>query len=265
MPNNYILTSGGSFISENELYHWGIKGMKWGVRRYQNEDGTLTAAGKKRLGYKSTSVRSALARRSNEKVDKSFNDWKENAKKRDDAIELGKKANAAKRAYDNDPKNKDAKIAYREATKAYKKALSSNTTYRKGVVRQEVGRDAARKSLSDAKRIQKQLAKDPTNKDLQKKYNKLMSEHDVERAKARRAVDVASNRSKKKASIKRAMTMTVKTAATTVAVAAGTYTINKYLTNHNVAINGKAVRLGDQAVRNVIDLANKARNFMRHI
>ena len=31
----------------NELYHHGIKGMKWGVRRYQNEDGTLTNAGKK--------------------------------------------------------------------------------------------------------------------------------------------------------------------------------------------------------------------------
>lgn len=30
------------------LEHHGIKGMKWGVRRYQNKDGSLTAAGKKR-------------------------------------------------------------------------------------------------------------------------------------------------------------------------------------------------------------------------
>lgn len=32
----------------NELYHHGIQGMKWGVRRFQNKDGSLTSAGKKR-------------------------------------------------------------------------------------------------------------------------------------------------------------------------------------------------------------------------
>ena len=38
----------------NELYHHGIKGMHWGVRRYQNPDGTYTSAGKARYGNSSS-------------------------------------------------------------------------------------------------------------------------------------------------------------------------------------------------------------------
>ena len=64
---NY-LTGGGSIkhgdpnmsnvrrIRDDELYHHGIKGQRWGIRRYQNEDGSLKDAGKARY------VRSTLAR-----------------------------------------------------------------------------------------------------------------------------------------------------------------------------------------------------------
>lgn len=36
------------YQNTDELYHHGVIGMRWGVRRYQNKDGSLTAAGKKR-------------------------------------------------------------------------------------------------------------------------------------------------------------------------------------------------------------------------
>lgn len=42
---------------DNELYHYGIQGMRWGVRRFQNSDGTLTTAGKKRYNKELESYR----------------------------------------------------------------------------------------------------------------------------------------------------------------------------------------------------------------
>jgi len=43
------------YLKVSYLYHHGIKGQKWGIRRFQNDDGTLTAEGKKRYGVESVS------------------------------------------------------------------------------------------------------------------------------------------------------------------------------------------------------------------
>ena len=42
---------------DSVIEHHGIKGQKWGVRRYQNPDGTLTPEGRKRLGYRNNILR----------------------------------------------------------------------------------------------------------------------------------------------------------------------------------------------------------------
>lgn len=65
--SNYIITDG-------ELYHWGIKGMKWGVRRYQNKDGSLTEAGKKRQERREARAASADYKRAREKSTKQMTD-----------------------------------------------------------------------------------------------------------------------------------------------------------------------------------------------
>lgn len=95
------------------LAHHGIRGQKWGVRRFQNSDGSLTDAGKKRYSTETASKatrslnqierenanltsKSAMAKVKAEKAfqkgnDEKYNKYKSKAKEYDDAIEAGKK------------------------------------------------------------------------------------------------------------------------------------------------------------------------------
>ena len=58
------------FPYSDELYHFGIKGQKWGIRRYQNPDGTLTAAGKARYGGDATKAKESFLRKQYARADK---------------------------------------------------------------------------------------------------------------------------------------------------------------------------------------------------
>lgn len=57
-------------MTNEYLAHYGVKGQKWGVRRYQNEDGTLTEEGKKRYSEADTWKKEDSKTLSNEELDR---------------------------------------------------------------------------------------------------------------------------------------------------------------------------------------------------
>lgn len=76
-------------MSDYVIMHHGIKGMKWGVRRYQNKDGTLTAAGKKRYNKEVEKLKNERKtlnnqKRTQAKLDKLDEMRKENNRLRDE-------------------------------------------------------------------------------------------------------------------------------------------------------------------------------------
>jgi hypothetical protein len=63
---------GWSLYYNNQIWHWGVKGMKWGVRRYQNADGSLTDAGKRR--YSNDVAANAKKKKDNRLPEEGLND-----------------------------------------------------------------------------------------------------------------------------------------------------------------------------------------------
>jgi len=114
------------------IYHSGIKGMKWGVRRYQNPDGSLTPAGKKRYNKTLEKVRAEeKALKEKAKVAKTTEATKSKIDKlnaRVDAVNKQKQALKDGKKIDDKPKTEAEKEAEKKAyEEAKEKAVKSGS------------------------------------------------------------------------------------------------------------------------------------------
>lgn len=113
-------------IINGELYHHGVKGQKWGVRRYQNKDGSLTPEGRKR--YDSDVTDLAEKKKAYKSAGKAFNKSYSKAYNRSlSAYSPFKKHREANKARWDDVADKvdkynEAKTAYKTAKKDFKQS-----------------------------------------------------------------------------------------------------------------------------------------------
>ena len=190
MGNNYVLTPDGSFVNENELYHWGIKGMKWGVRRYQNPDGSLTAAGRKRYTDKDGNLNAAGKKKFGNSVKTKTESEAETPKRKsvkdmtDD--ELNKAVIRARQEDEYNRLRPEPKPEVKNATaKAFAKRLVNEVAVPALI---NSGKNALQKALDkQANELLKDKV-DPNSKEaLQKTYDKLKLKNDIEKLKSGRS------------------------------------------------------------------------------
>ena len=145
---------------EKDLSHHGIKGMRWGVRRYQNEDGTLTNAGKKRYGDLGVADRNDLATygvKGYDRIQKSMKSGKDRKAARRYELDLNRFGKKKAKRIDEKMTKKHYSHQQAVATERAKVILAAMGAVAIGVPlfihRKEIGYAAAKTILKGAETI----------------------------------------------------------------------------------------------------------------
>lgn len=161
-----------NIIYDDELYHHGTKGMKWGIRNYQYKDGSLTPAGRKRYGSLTDAVGAVKAARIKAKRKKQLAKARKIAAEKKAAAEQRAKDVASGKisARDMTPEEIQTRIDKLNLEKKYKQ-LMQETSPAKPVA--DAGKEFVKKLVYDAiipgtSTATKQIVGDMVTKSLKK-------------------------------------------------------------------------------------------------
>ena len=149
MSSNYIITSNGDFVREDELYHYGVPGMKWGVRKKQYGESDISSNYKKaKAAYKT--AKKDYNDAFNKYYNKSHQAYSLSKKKRAanderfaDAINKANTLTEAKKSY------KTAKETRQQAIKTTSEDIRKQASFEEKLVYNSATRERAAKYVVD--------------------------------------------------------------------------------------------------------------------
>lgn len=181
-----------------ELRHWGILGMKWGVRRYQNKDGSLTAAGRRRydVGPAKTTTETVTKKTNGKKEKtptiiqdtkpktKTESEPKPKPKTREEEMQEYIKTRQLEKTYNKLKKEEEGPSSYEQAKKSLDEAAKMVDQARKQNA--EYIKKHTFKEKFDLSSMTDQDLRDRINRaNLEKQYSDLFAKDQVQISKGR--------------------------------------------------------------------------------